>query len=138
MLEVNASSTTGHAVSNFTLNANEAPIGGSCYVDPLIGEAFTTTFNFTCERWTDEEPPLTYKFHYINPSGVEVLLQYSTNPQVSTKLPVGDVNKDYDIPIEIFIADSAGVGRDIKITVKVPIVLLPYMVVLYQIRNVDL
>lgn len=119
MLDVNATSKTGFALSNFTLNSNEAPIGGKCYVHPKIGEAFTTTFNFTCKGWTDEEPPLTYKFHYISLSKVEVLLQYGKSPNVSTKLPVGDASKDYEIPIDIRIADSANVGRKIQIKVKV-------------------
>ena len=118
-MEVYAISKTVTAKANFTLNSNEAPTGGRCYVDNALGEAFTTVFNFTCEGWTDEEPPLTYKFHFINPSGVEQLLQRSKSPAVSTKLPVGFSDNDYKIPINVFIADSAGVGRDVKIIVKV-------------------
>lgn len=120
MLEVTANSHSGTvAMSNFTLNANEAPRGGKCSVDARIGEAFTTVFNFTCSGWIDEEPPLTYKFQFTNPSGVEVLLQSSYSPNVSTKLPVGFVDNDYDLPMNIFIVDSVGVGRDVKILVKV-------------------
>lgn len=120
MLKVTASSKTENVESNFTLNSNEAPVGGKCYVDHLVGEAFTTVFNFTCEGWKDDEPPLTYKFHYMNSIGVEVLLQYGSSPIVVTKLPVGFADKDYNIPIEIFISDSVGVGREIKIDIKVP------------------
>lgn len=120
MLEVTAESHSGTvAMSNFTLNANEAPHGGKCSVDALIGEAFTTIFNFTCSGWIDEEPPLTYKFQFTNPSGVEVLLQSSYAPNVSTKLPVGYADNDYNLPVNVFIADSVGVGKDVKIPVKV-------------------
>jgi hypothetical protein len=120
MLEVTARSGSGTiAMSNFTLNANEAPRGGKCLVDAKVGEAFTTIFNFTCGGWIDEEPPLTYKFQFTNPSGVEVLLQSSYIPNVSTKLPVGYADNDYDLPINIFIVDSVGVGRDVELLVKV-------------------
>ncbi|XP_031571405.1 polycystic kidney disease protein 1-like 2 isoform X3 [Actinia tenebrosa] len=120
MLEVTAKSHSGTvAMSNFTLNANEAPRGGKCFVDARVGEAFTTVFNFTCSGWIDEEPPLTYKFQFTKPSGVEVLLQSSHMANVSTKLPVGYADNDYDLPMNVFIVDSVGVGIDVQIVVKV-------------------
>ncbi|XP_048586754.1 uncharacterized protein LOC5520731 isoform X2 [Nematostella vectensis] len=105
--------------SNFTIIANVPPQGGICKVDKLIGEAFTTKFNFSCEGWEDEDPPLSYKFQYTKDSGVRFLLQNNNNSKVTTQLPVGNTEMDYAIPVSITISDALGAGTEVEIIVKV-------------------
>ena len=83
----------------------------------------STTFTFTCEKWTDPEPPLTYEFSYgdeqnqtifayrISPSGVNV--------RVTNWLIAGDENNNYIRTVQFTIKDSLGSVATQYIDVKV-------------------
>ena len=110
-------------ISNATyqFNTNSPPFGGTCDVDKPEGQAWETSFVFTCRGWQDEDKPLKYKFRYKNSDGIEMVFQSGYSSTLSAKLPVGDSNKDYKLQVQVLIIDSLGSSADTWINVKVSI-----------------
>lgn len=110
-------------ISNATyqFNTNSPPFGGTCDVDKPEGQAWETSFVFTCGGWQDEDKPLKYKFRYKSSDGIEIVFQSGYSSTLSAKLPVGDSNKDYKLQVQVLIIDSLGSSADTWINVKVSI-----------------
>jgi hypothetical protein len=60
--------SAGLAVSTISFVVNSPPQLGSLSVNPEIGTALNTKFNFLASNWIDDNLPLSYKFGYLDSS----------------------------------------------------------------------
>ena len=107
--------------ATYQFNTNSPPFGGTCDVDKPEGQAWETSFLFTCSGWQDEDTPLTYKFRYNSSDGIEMVFQSGYSSTLLAKLPVGDSSNNYKLQIQVLIIDSLGSSSDTWINVKVSI-----------------
>ena len=109
---------------NFSFVVNSPPrrlsVGASCHVVPVEGEAISTDFSITCSGWHDVDKPLTYEFTYQDEYGM-VMIQAGSLNKVTTKLPVGDVSKEYALVLEAFVGDSYQDFTSTRLLVKVSV-----------------
>ena len=108
---------------NFSFVVNSPPQSGMtsaafCDVNPLEGEAVSTHFRIRCLGWYDEDQPLTYLFRYGGKHDMIVIQSGQLN-NVSTKLPIGDPDKDYTLVLEALVGDSFKDFTITTLTVKV-------------------
>ncbi|XP_048586750.1 uncharacterized protein LOC5520842 isoform X2 [Nematostella vectensis] len=92
-------------------NTNSAPYPAmdedGCFIRPEVGRAVTTEYNISCRGFKDEDLPLSYEFRYHTVTGMVVVDKtYSTS--ITTMLPVGEADVDYQIIIEVLIIDALG------------------------------
>lgn len=100
----------------FSLDTSQKPLGGTCAVSPLEGEAVKTKFSMSCEGWlsTDEDDqPKFYEFHYelndgtgnsplMNPSSL------TKNNVLNVLVPAGLEKNDYEIQLRMKIINKYG------------------------------
>ena len=51
------------SVSTINFMLNTPPSGGSMIIRPAFGDSIGTNFKIIMEGYTDQDAPLTYKFH---------------------------------------------------------------------------
>ena len=91
-----------------------APHSGYCSPSVQEGVSLETEFTFKCSDWQDTTA-LTYEFQL----GDEPI-SYGSSPQsVSTGLPAGSPEDDYQLQINIAIKNAVGVAVMINLVVKV-------------------
>ena len=105
--------------SELVFSVNIPPSGGSCYVDQPSGYSEETVFSFKCEGWTDKDLPLSYEFQYRNSYGVVSLLYDGIAPVFFTKLPIGDVEKNFTLDFQVKTFDSHRTYSTTNVDVKV-------------------
>ena len=102
----------GFAVLDFETAG--APHSGYCTPSAHEGVSLETEFTFKCFDWQDTTA-LTYEFQL----GGEPM-SYGSSPQsVSTGLPAGSPEDDYQLQINIVITNAVGVAVLINLVVKV-------------------
>ena len=102
----------GFAVLDFETAG--APHSGYCTASATEGVSLETEFTFKCFDWQDTNT-LTYEFQL----GDEPI-SYGSSPQsVSTVLPAGSPENDYQLQINIVIKNAVGVAVLVKEVVKV-------------------
>ena len=97
-------------VYSFLVNSPPKTIQGTdsgCKVTPREGAAILTDFYVTCLGWYDKDTPLRYSFKYTFSSST-VIIQDGSIGNVTSKLPLGDPNKDYERILELQIIDAFG------------------------------
>ena len=105
--------TEGFAMLEFATAGK--PHSGYCAPSVDEGVALQTEFIFECFEWQDKSMPLTYEFRL----GDEPI-SYGSSPQsVSTGLPAGSPEDDYQLQINIAIKNAVGVAVMINLVVKV-------------------
>ncbi|XP_028413722.1 uncharacterized protein LOC114536576 [Dendronephthya gigantea] len=95
-----------------TLLVNGPPLGGTCSVTPSFGISLSTNFTFACERWSDHESPLTYKFFYGSNQS-KTLFYYRTiasgvSISHTDRLPAGEESNNYTLSVSVEITDAIG------------------------------
>ena len=91
-----------------------APHSGYCTPSIHEGVSLETEFTFKCFDWQDSTA-LNYEFQLG-----EEPISYGSSPQsVSTGLPAGSPEDDYQLQINIVIRNSVGVAVLINLVVKV-------------------
>ena len=111
-----AEGTEGFAVLDFETAG--APHSGYCTASATEGVSLETEFTFKCFDWQDTNP-LTYEFQF----GDEPI-SYGSSPQsVSTVLPAGSPDDDYQSQINIVIKNAVGVAAVVNLIIKVPRIL---------------
>lgn len=107
---------------NFSFVVNSPPqrmtSEAFCDVTPSEGEAVSTHFRIRCLGWYDEDQPLTYLFRYGGKHDM-IVIQTGQLNNVSTKLPIGDPDKDYTLVLEALVGDSFKDFTITTLTVKV-------------------
>ena len=96
--------TEGFAMLDFE-TAGE-PHSGYCAPSVNEGVALQTEFIFECFEWRDKSTPLTYEFRardILISSGI-------SSKSVSTLLPSGSPEDDYQLQINIIIKNAVGVA----------------------------
>ena len=106
----------GYALLEFE-TAGE-PSGGYCRPSASEGVSLETQFEFECFQWQDKTTQLTYEFRH----GDEPI-SYGVSPKsVSTVLPAGLPENNYEITIKIIIKNAVGVtvvaSFSLKVTLK--------------------
>ena len=67
----------------------------------------------------DNDTPLTYQFHYKTDNGLYTVVSYGSEDHVTTVLPSGRKDNNYDIDFEITVTDSLSAATTILRKVKV-------------------
>ena len=67
----------------------------------------------------DPDTPLTYQFHYKTGNGLYTVVSYGSEDHVTTVLPSGRKDNNYDIDFEITVTDSFSAATTILRKVKV-------------------
>ena len=109
--------TTARVINEFVVNA--PPYGGKCTVDLPSGLADLTNFTFNCHGWKDDDTPLTYEFNYRNSYGLLTMIYFGLKNAVTTKLPVGDPDKDFISTVVVRVFDSLRAFVQFEFDVKV-------------------
>ena len=102
----------GFAVLDFETAG--APHSGYCTPSAHEGVSLETEFTFNCFNWQDTTV-LTYEFQL----GDEPISYGSSPKSVSTGLPAGSPEDDYQLQINIAIKNTVGVAVMINLVVKV-------------------
>ena len=89
----NAANATG--ATKMTVVVNTPPSGGVCSLTPTRGRALSTTFDVLCERWADEDLPISYQIGYYpqgqnESSSAAVALEGSRAPEQTFVLGSGN------------------------------------------------
>ena len=108
--------TEGYAVFDFETAG--APHSGYCTPSVDEGVSLETEFTFKCFDWQDTNA-LTYEFQH----GEEPISYGSSPKSVSTVLPAGVPEDDYQLQINIVIKNAVGVAVVVNLVVKVPTLL---------------
>ena len=108
-----ADGTEGFAMLDFETAG--APQSGYCTTSVTDGVSLETEFTFKCFDWQDTNP-LTYEFQLR-----EEPISYGSSPtSVSTVLPAGAPEDDYQLQINIVIKNAVGVAIVVNLFIKVP------------------
>ena len=67
----------------------------------------------------DSDKPLTYEFHYKTDNGLYTVVSYGSDDHVTTILPPGKKEDDYEIAFEIMVSDSLSAATNILLKIKV-------------------
>ena len=102
----------GFAMFNFETAA--APHSGYCASSVSEGVSLETEFTFKCFNWQDANA-LTYEFQL----GEEPISYGSSPESVSTVLPAGSPEDDYQIQINIVVKNVVGVAVVVDLMIKV-------------------
>ena len=114
---ISSQGVEGFAVLDFETAG--APNSGYCTPSVQEGVSLETEFTFKCFDWQDTTA-LTYEFQL----GDEPI-SYGSSPQsVSTWLPAGIPEDDYQLQINIVIKNTVGVAVMVNLAVKVSIMYL--------------
>lgn len=108
-------------VYSFLLNSPPKNVQGTdsgCKVTPREGAAILTDFYVTCLGWYDKDTPLRYAFKYTFSSST-VIIQDGNIGNVTSKLPLGDPNKDHERILELQIIDAFGEYTSVFVKTKV-------------------
>ena len=106
----------GFAVLDFETAG--APHSGYCAASVTEGVSLDTEFTFKCFDWQDTST-LSYEFQLG-----EEPISYGSSPQsVSTVLPAGSPEDDYQLQINIVVKNAVGVAVVVNLIVKVLITL---------------
>lgn len=97
------------------VNKNEAT---GCHVDPSEGSAIITDFYISCLGWYDKDIPLRYAFKYKF-SFSTIIIQDGKVGNVTSKLPLGDPEKDYERTLNLQIIDAYGEFSTVLVKTKV-------------------
>ena len=106
-------------LAEVVFTVNKPPHNGECGVNPSDGTADESVFTFSCSHWTDTDVPLTYEYYYKNTFGLEVLIYRGPKQTVETKLPIGDIRKNYTLNFFIRIVDTYGAFNSTTVKVQV-------------------
>ncbi|XP_001640553.3 uncharacterized protein LOC5520843 isoform X2 [Nematostella vectensis] len=109
------------STADFILNsvpATDYTGEAGCFVNVRQGYAMKTKFQISCERWQDEDMPLSYKFQYLSEFG-NIILQSGYLANASAELLPGNATLDYMVDIECVVVDSLGASATVKLPVKV-------------------
>jgi hypothetical protein len=88
--EVIYQSSSKRSSSSMSFLVNEPPSNGSCSISPSNGTT-STVFNLICEYWMDPDTIKDYSLYsWREDLGEEILVVYSSVPQLSVRLPPGD------------------------------------------------
>lgn len=109
---ISAQGAEGFAVLDFETAG--APHNGYCTPSVYEGVSLETEFTFQCFDWQDETA-LTYEFQL----GDEPISYGSSPKSVSTGLPTGSPEDDYQLQINVIINNAIGVAVVINLVVKV-------------------
>ena len=107
----------------YTFNVNAPPklvesAETGCKVNPREGSAILTNFYITCLGWYDKDIPLRYAFKYTFSSST-IIIQDGNVGNVTSKLPVGNPAKDYELILDLQIIDAYGEFSTVVIKMKV-------------------
>ena len=116
----------GFAVLDFETAA--APHSGYCASSASEGVSLETEFTFKCFDWQDTNA-LTYEFQL----GEEPISYGSSPESVSTVLPTGSPEDDYQLQINIVVKNYVGVAVVFSLMIKVTSPLLVFYY--YYLRN---
>ena len=91
------------------------PHSGYCAPSVSEGVSLETEFTFDCYDWQDESTPITYEFRLRDDP-----ISYGSSPKsVSTVLPAGSPEGDYQLQINIIIKNAVGVAVVRTVFIKV-------------------
>ncbi|CAH3140628.1 unnamed protein product, partial [Pocillopora meandrina] len=105
--------TAGFAVLEFETAGQ--PHSGYCVPSAVVGFSLETKFSFECFEWQDKNKPLSYEFRV----GDEPISYGTSAKSVSTVLPSGSPENDYQLSINVIIKNAVGVAVVKKLSVKV-------------------
>lgn len=91
------------------------PHGGYCNQSVTEGISLETEFSFECSGWQDESTPISYEFRL----GDDPISYGFSFKSVSTVLPAGSQEDDYQQQINIVIKNSASVAVVETLNIKV-------------------
>ena len=123
LIVVSSQGAEGFAVLDFE-TAGE-PHSGYCTPSLHEGVSLETEFTFKCFDWQDTTA-LTYEFQL----GDEPISYGSSPKSVSTGLPAGSQEDDYQLQINVIIKNAVGVAVAVNLVVKVSR-MLSYMYYLF-------
>ncbi|CAG2214940.1 PKD1L2 [Mytilus edulis] len=122
-VRVSSSQFTSDGLAAMTFVTNQAPYGGKCMADPVIGYAATTAFKISCNGWKDEgisrgrndtrdtEAQNFLKFAFITSEkdGTDVKnTTFQIGGEMTTNeiyLPMGDPENNYTLRLLVYIYD---------------------------------
>lgn len=94
---------------------HRGPHGGYCEQSAAEGISLETEFIFECVEWNDANTPITYEFRLE-----EELISYGiSSKSVSTVLPAGSPENNYQLHINIVIKNAVSVVVVKQLLVKV-------------------
>ena len=67
----------------------------------------------------DLHEPLTYEFHYKTDNGLYSVVSYGSEYNVTTVLPPGKKEDDYELVFEIMVSDSLSSATNVELKIKV-------------------
>ena len=91
------------------------PHGGYCTQSTSEGISLETEFIFECVEWHDENTPITYEFRLED----ELISYGISSKSISTVLPAGLPQNDYQLHINIVIKNAVSVAVLKTLLVKV-------------------
>ena len=110
------------ALYTFNVNAPPKLVKNSeetgCHVNPTEGSAIITDFYISCLGWYDKDIPLRYAFKYKF-SFSTIIIQDGSVGNVTSKLPLGDPDKDYEQTLNLQIIDAYGEFSTVLVKIKV-------------------
>lgn len=110
------------ALYTFNVNAPPKHIKNDemtgCQVTPREGSAIITDYYISCLGWYDKDIPLRYAFKYKFSSST-IIIQDGEVGNVTSKLPIGDPDKDYERTLNLQIIDAYGEFSTVLVKTKV-------------------
>ena len=74
--------------------------------------ALSTNFTFTCDKWVDDQSPLTYELSYGGDKSKTIFAYYTglsgVDASVTSWLVAGDESKNYTLTVAFTVKDSLG------------------------------
>lgn len=67
----------------------------------------------------DPDQPLTYEFYYKTDNGLYTVVSYGSEDHVTTVLPSGKREDDYEIGFEIMVTDSLSAATHVLLNIRV-------------------
>lgn len=111
----------GQRILTYVIKTNMLPHSGSCTNDKTSAQAVVDPIRFTCKNWIDEEPFLSYEL-WVRPSNSEPkLLYFGEDATFEMKLPLGDRNNSYNLPVLVKILDGVKESTSVELNITVVI-----------------
>eukprot|EP01039_Chlorochromonas_danica_P009601 gene9601-10612_t len=95
--------------SSISFSVNAPPQGGSYSVSPVQGTELIDPFTFLCDKWRDEDLPITYQFGFLSSARNEIVLRSLLSIAFADlQLPAGQAASDYVLTTFAYIYDALG------------------------------
>ena len=120
----------GKGYAEYSFSVSTPPLGGTCHVNPLTGEAVRTQFSVICTKWKGQSTTLQYHYFLLtnhkeansssqDVDSIERLLSFGHSSEVQFTLPAGKAEDDFTQILLVRISDSYAATTEVRLFAQV-------------------